>query len=153
MPEAPFKGQLLRQGKQVQTRIRPRSRHEPNRALIASGTCGASSAFLLDLMRGSKITHMTRAESAQTVLRHLAVTTSSKFKRGNFGGELCVRWRQFDRGQPGSVPLISRGDRPNCYLVCQRNVAALKYSDPESLESSPPRARGLRVRRCGALMT
>jgi hypothetical protein len=68
----------------------------------------------------------TRAESAQTVLRHLAVTTSSKFKARKCWRGLCVRWRRFDRGQPGSVGLINRGDRDrrNRYLVCRRNVAA-----------------------------
>jgi len=31
------------------------------------------------------------------------VTTRSEFKRENFGGRLCIRWRRFDRGQPGAA--------------------------------------------------
>ena len=67
---------------------------------------------------GAKYNNGQSAESAQTVLIKTAqatpetdrepafgerwgVTTSSSSKHENFGAELCVRWRQLDRGMPG----------------------------------------------------
>ena len=68
--------------------------------------------------RASKINAQApRAESAQSVLStgHAAVTTSSKFKAQNFGAELCVRWRQHDRGMPGGGPEML--EPPGAFLV------------------------------------
>ena len=64
------------------------------------------------------IAQATRAESAQTVLIKAAQATRrltaslrsvsigasrpvASSKHENFGGGLCIRWRQFDRGHPG----------------------------------------------------
>ena len=52
-----------------------------------------------DLLRPSRtIFGANRASSSESVW---GVTTCSKFKARNFGGGLCVRWRQLDRGMPG----------------------------------------------------
>ena len=84
---------------------------------IASGALWCV-AGIAALTRGTEINaQATRAGSAQTVLIKTAQAppetdrgpafserwgvTTSKFKAQNFGEEVCVRWRQLDRGMPG----------------------------------------------------